>query len=554
MSATPPAAPEEKGDAAPAAPASASELTVDEKMYLIQRNLDETLGEDRMRAILESGRDVKLYWGTATTGKPHIGYFTPMSKIADFLKAGCHVTILFADLHAYLDNMKSSWELLEHRVLYYQNVIKGMLESIGVPLDKLHFVKGTDYQLSREFSLDVYRLSSLCSEHDAKKAGAEVVKQVASAKLSGLLYPGLQALDEQYLDVDGQFGGVDQRKIFTFAERYLPRLGYKKRFHLMNPMVPGLSGSKMSSSDPKSKIDLLDKAKDVAKKVRSAYCAEGEVEGNGVLSFCKFVIFPLVPEGQHFLFERAEEHGGNLQFSSYEELEAAFVRKEVYPLDLKNNVSSFINKFLEPIREKFKDKQLQKIAKLAYPPASKIKVPPVCRVGLRVGKVVRCEPHPEADECFVEHVDMGPENAKDGTGGVRTIVSGLRKYYTAEDIKDRLVLVVDNLKSRAFKGVESNGMLLCASKGQGESKRVELVQVPEGSVPGELVTVEGQPALTPDNSIKPGKKNNPWDCKKNGSLKDLSTDCDRQCNWMGCLISTSAGVCTVPTLMDAQLS
>lgn len=35
-----------------------------------------------------------------------------MLKIGDYLKAGCHVTILFADLHAYLDNMKSNWELL----------------------------------------------------------------------------------------------------------------------------------------------------------------------------------------------------------------------------------------------------------------------------------------------------------------------------------------------------------------------------------------------------------------------------------------------------------
>lgn len=47
---------------------------------------------------------------------------------------------------------------------------------------------------------------------------------------------GLQALDEEYLKVDAQFGGIDQRKIFTFAEKYLPQLGYQKRAHLMNPM------------------------------------------------------------------------------------------------------------------------------------------------------------------------------------------------------------------------------------------------------------------------------------------------------------------------------
>jgi len=39
--------------------------------------------------------------------------------------------------------------------------------------------------------MDVYRLSSSITEHDAKKAGAEVVKQVDNPLLSGLLYPGL---------------------------------------------------------------------------------------------------------------------------------------------------------------------------------------------------------------------------------------------------------------------------------------------------------------------------------------------------------------------------
>ena len=59
------------------------------------------------------------------------------------------MTILFADLHAYLDNMKAPWELLRYRTEYYERDIKAMLKSIGVPLDKLRFVRGTDYQLDR---------------------------------------------------------------------------------------------------------------------------------------------------------------------------------------------------------------------------------------------------------------------------------------------------------------------------------------------------------------------------------------------------------------------
>lgn len=106
-----------------------------------------------MKAVLEE-RDLKVYWGTATSakliniaGKPHIGYFVPMAKLADFLAAGCKVTVLFADLHAYLDNMKAPWELLRLRTQYYEAIIKAMLTSIGVPIDKLHFVVGTSYQV-----------------------------------------------------------------------------------------------------------------------------------------------------------------------------------------------------------------------------------------------------------------------------------------------------------------------------------------------------------------------------------------------------------------------
>ena len=50
------------------------------------------IGEDRLRTILQE-KHLSLYWGTATTGRPHVAYFVPMTKIADFLKADCEVCI-----------------------------------------------------------------------------------------------------------------------------------------------------------------------------------------------------------------------------------------------------------------------------------------------------------------------------------------------------------------------------------------------------------------------------------------------------------------------------
>lgn len=62
----------------------------------------------------------------------------------------------------------------------------------------------------------------------------------------------------------------------------------------MNPIVPGLvKGGKMSSSDPKSKIDFLDSAADTKKKISTAFCEEGNIEDNGVLSFFKAVAVPI---------------------------------------------------------------------------------------------------------------------------------------------------------------------------------------------------------------------------------------------------------------------
>ena len=122
-----------------------------------------------------------------------------------------------SDIHAFLDNLKAPLEVVEHRTSYYKHLLLAVFRSLGIPVSKLKFVQGSSYQLSREYNMDNYRLCATVSEHDAKKAGAEVVKQVESPLLSGLLYPGMQALDEQYLGVDFQFGGVDQVCLSTIS-------------------------------------------------------------------------------------------------------------------------------------------------------------------------------------------------------------------------------------------------------------------------------------------------------------------------------------------------
>jgi tyrosyl-tRNA synthetase len=129
--------------------------------------------------------------------------------LAQFVAAGCDVVVLIANIHGFLDNLKAPLELVEHRAKFYEFTIKSILKAVGVSTEmgNLSFVLGSSYQKTAGYIMDVYKLSSLVSEHDAKKAGAEIVKQSDNAPLSGLLYPILQCLDEQYLNVDAQFGG-----------------------------------------------------------------------------------------------------------------------------------------------------------------------------------------------------------------------------------------------------------------------------------------------------------------------------------------------------------
>lgn len=125
----------------------------------------------------------------------------------------------WTDVHAFLDNMKAPLDLVAFRMKYYELLLTAVFKSLGIPVSSLRFVEGSSYQLTKEYNMDNYRLCATVTEHDAKKAGAEVVKQVESALLSGLLYPGLQALDEQYLDCDFQFGGVDQVRFLSLSPR-----------------------------------------------------------------------------------------------------------------------------------------------------------------------------------------------------------------------------------------------------------------------------------------------------------------------------------------------
>jgi tyrosyl-tRNA synthetase len=341
-----------------------TKLTAQERLKLIKRNLQEVIGEDELREKLESGKEFKIYWGTMPTGSISIAYFFPMLKVADFLRAGCTVKILIADLHAALDS--TPWDLLEKRYNYYKEAVITILKTIDVPIEKLEFVKGSDLQLTPDYFHDVLKLSTYSSLNDCKKSASEVVKQVENPKLSGMIYPLMQALDEQYLGVDAQFGGNDQRKIMVYAREYLPKIGYSPRIELLNPIIRGLVGEKMSSSIAASKIDLMDDEESVKKKINKAECVAGD-SNNGLIALLEYFIFvDKEDKGEKFVIERSEKYGGNLEYAKLEDVKRDFEDKKLHPMDLKSGVANEINKFLSGFRD---NDLLKAMHKEAYPEA-----------------------------------------------------------------------------------------------------------------------------------------------------------------------------------------
>jgi tyrosyl-tRNA synthetase len=332
---------------------------------LVTQHTEEVVTEEELAAVLEE-ESPSVYIGYAPTGEMHIGHFTTMRKLADFQRAGLDVTVLVADLHAHLDSEKSPFDLLESRSAYYEEAIRGMMAAAGADPQGVDFVRGQEFQLSEEYTLEMYRMAAETSVARAQRAGSEVVRESESPNLGGLLYSLMQSLDVKALDADIAYGGIDQRGIYMLARELLPDHGHDAPICVFAPLLSGLSGGKMSASDDASKVNLNDGPEAVADKINGAYCPQGEVEDNGVLEYLRYLVFPILAlDDEPFVVERPEEYGGDIVYERYEELEAEYVDGELHPADLKGAAADYISQVIDPIRTRLDD-QPELLAE-AYP-------------------------------------------------------------------------------------------------------------------------------------------------------------------------------------------
>ena len=177
----------------------------------------------------------------------------------------------------------------------------------------------------------------------------------------------------------------------------------------------------------------------------------------------------------------------------------------------------------EKAKKKGAKPQAQPAAKA---PAAEIDI---SALDIRVGKILKAWNHEEAEKLYCEEVDVGEES------GPRKIASGLRPFYKLDEMQNRTVLVLCNLKARKLVGFPSHGMVICASNE--DHSKVEFAIPPDGAKIGERVVFEGYEGA-PEAENKVAKK------KIFEKLApDLKTDADGIVVWKGAKSKTSAGSC-----------
>ena len=211
-------------------------------------------------------------------------------------------------------------------------------------------------------------------------------KEGESVDFAKLVYPPMQVADIFIQGINLPHAGLDQRKAQVIAREVALKLKTKpltdnngnsiKPVAVHHHLILGLgkppawsvskenlqelwSSLKMSKSKPDTCIFIHDSPEEIKRKIKQAFCLEGEVEFNPILDWTKYLIFR--NEKSKLEVKRDEKFGGNKIYDSYDEVENDFKDKKLHPMDLKSAVTEELIKLLEPARKHFEQPKVKKM-------------------------------------------------------------------------------------------------------------------------------------------------------------------------------------------------
>lgn len=267
----------------------------------------------------------------------------------------CGVNFIFwvADWFALLNNkMGGDLEKIQTVGKYMVEVWK----AAGMNMDKVKFIWSSDEILKRpneywSLVFDIAVKNSLTRvQRCTQIMGRSETDDLSAAQI---FYPVMQCADIFFLKVDICQLGMDQRKVNMLAREYCDSI--KKKFkpvilshHMMMGLLEGQE--KMSKSQPDSAIFMEDTEADVNAKIKKAFCPPGVIQGNPIFDYIKHIVFG---KFQSMEIKRDAENGGDVTYTSYEEIEKDYLDGRLHPKDVKTALAKIINALLQPVRDHF---------------------------------------------------------------------------------------------------------------------------------------------------------------------------------------------------------
>ncbi|HUC38890.1 MAG TPA: tyrosine--tRNA ligase, partial [Candidatus Acidoferrum sp.] len=303
------------------------------------------------------------YMGLEISGMPHIGHLLfGGKKINDLNKIGVKTQVLLADWHTVANRkLDGNWERIKKASEFYRKMF-------GVFCPGTKIVLGSDLYHDND---DYWKLvMNMAARTTMARATRTLIIQGRSQSdtlhVSQYIYPIMQAADIRALGADIPHAGMDQRRIHMLAKELfkdmklgtivpmhhhlMPAMGSQLKFKEGESKEEKVADMKMSKSKPGSFISVIATAEEIRSTVNSAWCEAKITDGNPVLMLCRYAIIPIAGS---INVERKKEHGGDVAYKSYVQLEDDFRAGKLHPADLKAAVSRSLDRILEPVRKEF---------------------------------------------------------------------------------------------------------------------------------------------------------------------------------------------------------
>ena len=355
---------------------------------LITQNLEEILTREDLERLVATKTPLRHYIGFEISGKVHLGTgLACLSKVRDFVEAGVHCTIFLADWHSWINDKLGGDREVIRRIAqdYFAEAMKASFRALGGDPAKLNFVLGSELYHNNDgywaSLIDVSKNTTLARmQRSISILGREEGEGVDFAKL---IYPSMQVADIFEMGVNIAHAGMEQRKAHVIARDVAMKLKVRplrdatgaqiKPVTVHHPLLLGLkkpavwppaegltteytASMKMSKSEKSSAVFVHDSEEEIRQKVRKAFCPPDSAAFNPMLDWVRKLVFPRDGE---FRIARSEQHGGNLIFTSADEVDEAFLSGALHSADLKNGVADWLVDVLRPAREAFASPEQQ---------------------------------------------------------------------------------------------------------------------------------------------------------------------------------------------------